>query len=147
MSTGNESFMRAAIKEALVSKGEGGRAFGSVLAKDVEVVARAHNRAVQDGDPTSHAELNVIRQFFAANDVTDLSGYTLYATCEPCPMCAAAIAWANISAVVFGADRMDGPSDYPRQVDLSCEEVLQRSGQQFSVEPYLLRSECAALFN
>ncbi|MEE8519505.1 MAG: nucleoside deaminase [Dehalococcoidia bacterium] len=141
-----EDFMRLAIAEGERSIAEGGRAFACVLVKDGEVVATGRNRVIQDGDPTSHAELDIIRAYTRESGVSDLEGYVMYTDCEPCAMCSSAIAWANISTVVFGADRTDGPTSYSRQVDLSCEEVLRRSGKQVEVIPHVLRSECAALF-
>ena len=143
----HERFMRAAIEEAASSMREGGRPFGSVLVKDNEIVARAHNRVDQDGDPTSHAELNLVRQFCQQRGDADLSAHTLYTGFEPCAMCASAIAWAHVSTVVFGADPSDIPSSYPPGASpLSCEEVLRRSGSDATVVPHVLRSECAALF-
>ncbi len=142
----HEHFMRDAIEDGRTAKESGGRPFASILVKDGQIVAREINRVVQDGDPTSHAELNVIRSFCTEHRVSDLQGYTLYTTCEPCPMCAGAIAWANVSTVVVGADRTDGPSNYPRQVDISCEEVLKRSGLEIELVSHVLREECAALF-
>ena len=142
----HEHFMRLAIEEGKRSIAEGGRAFAGVLVKDGDVVAVAHNRVVQDGDPTAHAEITLVRAYCRENALTDLAGYTLYSDCEPCPMCASAIAWCGVSTVVFGADRNDGPAGYSRQVDLSCEEVLRRSGKWVDVVPHVLREECSALF-
>ena len=99
----HEHYMRLAIEEAKRSKSNGGKPFSSLLVKDGQVVARAHNPALQDSDPTSHAELNVVRSYCTESRVADLEGYTIYASCEPCAMCASAIAWANVSTVVFGA--------------------------------------------
>ena len=143
----HEAFMRAAIEEALSSKTEGGQPFGSVLVKDNEIVARAHNHVNRDGDPTSHAELNLLQDFFREKRVSDLSGYVLYASFEPCAMCAGAIAWFNVSTVVFGADRHDVRSTYPQLADpVTCDEVVRRSGSDTTVVPHVLRSECAAVF-
>ena len=143
----HEDFMRAAIEEGVSSLGEGGQPFGSVLVKDNEIVARAHNHVNQDNDPTSHAELNLVRLFCQEKGLADLSGYTLYTGFEPCAMCASAIVWARVSTVVFGADRNDVPWTYPLGADpLSCAEVLSRAGSDAVVVPHVLRSECAALF-
>ena len=143
----HEAFMHAAIEEAMSSKGEGGQPFGSVLVKDNEIVARARNHVNRDGDPTSHAELNLVQQFCRQERISDLSGYVLYASFEPCAMCAGAIAWFNVFAVVFGADRHDVPSTYSRLADpVTCEEVIRRSGANTTVVPHVLRSECAAVF-
>lgn len=142
----HEHFMQFAIEQGELSKRDGGRPFGCVLVKDGQVVAGAYNRVLQDSDPTSHAELNLVRSYCSETGATDLRGYTVYTDCEPCAMCASAIAWCGVSTVVFGAGRDDGPTDYPRQVDLSCEEVIRRSGRKVEVIPHVLRKECAALF-
>ena len=142
----HEHFMRFAIAEGERAIKDGGRAFACVLVKDGEVVATARNRVVQDGDPTSHAELNLVRAYCPEHGIADLAGYTLYTDCEPCAMCSSAIAWTGVTTVVFGADRNDGYTTYSRQVDLSCEEVVRRSGKQIEVIPHVLREECAALF-
>ena len=143
----HEDFMRLAIDEGKLGISEGGRPFACVLVKDGEVVARAHNRVVQDSDPTSHAEIDVVRNYCREHKIDELSGFTLYTDCEPCPMCSSANAWAGVSTVVFGAGRNDGPTNYSRQVDLSCEEVVRRSGKEVVVIAHVLREECAALFS
>ena len=144
----HEQFMRMAIEEGRRSLAEGGRAFACVLVNDEEedVVASGHNQVLQEGDPTAHAELDLVREFCRSSGLMDLAGHTLYTNCEPCAMCSSAIAWCGVSTVVFGAGRDDGPTDYPRQVDLSCEEVTRRSGRKVEVIPHVLRKECAALF-
>ena len=143
----HESFMRLAIEEGERSLAEGGRPFACVLVKDDEVVATGHNRVLQDGDPTAHAEIDLVRSYCRESGLEDLADHTLYTNCEPCAMCASAIAWTGVSTLVFGAGRDDGPTDYARQVDLSCEEVIRRSGKQIEVIPHVLRKVCAALFN
>ena len=142
----NEDYMRLAIEEGQRGIAEGGRAFACILVNGGEVVAWSHNRVIQDGDPTSHAELNIVRNYCTEHQIQDLAGYTMYTNCEPCAMCSSAIAWANITTVVFGAGRDDGPTSYARQLDLSCEEVIRRSGRETAVVEHVLREECAALF-
>ncbi len=93
-------WMQCAFDEARrgVESDHGGP-FGAVLVKDGEVIASAHNRVVIDRDPTAHAEIVAIRHACAHAHSYDLSGTTLFATCEPCPMCLGAIYWARIDAV------------------------------------------------
>ncbi len=141
----HEDYMRLAIEEAKRSKRDGGKPFGSLLVKDGQVVARAHNRALQDSDPTSHAELNVVRSYCTESRVADLEGHTLYASCEPCAMCASAIVWANVSTVVFGADHADIPGVSTEPPHLSCQEAIRRFGKPIEVIPHVLRRERAAL--
>ena len=142
----NEDYMRLAIEEGQRGIAEGGRAFACILVNDGEVVAWSHNRVIQDGDPTSHAELNIVRNYCTEHQIQDLTGYTMYTNCEPCAMCSSALVWAKVGRVVFGADRADGPTSYLRQLGLSCAEVIERSGGSTEVIAHVLRDECAALF-
>jgi guanine deaminase len=101
-------FMAIAIAEARrgIRSGDGGP-FGAVVVRDGVVVARAHNQVVRANDPTAHAEMQAIRAACRTLGTFDLSGCTIYTTCEPCPMCFAAIHWARIDGVVYGASRAD----------------------------------------
>jgi guanine deaminase len=100
--------MAAAVAEALtgVRLGDGGP-FGAVVVRDGEIVAQAHNRVVADHDPTAHAEILAIRAAASALGRFDLSDCDLFTTCEPCPMCLAAIHWARLRSVRYGATRED----------------------------------------
>lgn len=101
-------YMKMAIEEARegISKGHGGP-FGSVIVKDGEVVAKGHNHVVKNNDPTSHGEIEAIRKAGQALGTFDLSGCEIYTTGEPCPMCACAILWSNISKVHYGCSIED----------------------------------------
>lgn len=81
---------------------------GAVIVKDGQVVASAHNRTETDADPTAHAELLAIRAACAKLGTPRLAGCDLYVTLEPCPMCAAAISFARIRRLVFGAHDAKG---------------------------------------
>lgn len=108
MSAPDPRLMQAAIAEARAGLGAGdGGPFGAVVARDGVVVARAHNQVVALNDPSAHAEVQAIRAACRELGSFDLSGCELYATCEPCPMCFAAIHWARLDRVVFGAARAD----------------------------------------
>ena len=76
---------------------------GCVIVRDGEVIARAGNRTISDRDPTAHAELLTIRQAAAALGSERLSNCDLYVTLEPCAMCAAAMSFARIRRLYFGA--------------------------------------------
>lgn len=101
-------FLRAAIEEARqgMHRGEGGP-FGCVIVKDGRIVARGNNRVTGTNDPTAHAEVVAIRAACAALGDFQLTGCTLYTSCEPCPMCLGAIYWARPDRVVFAATRQD----------------------------------------
>jgi len=100
--------MAAAVAEAMagVRLGHGGP-FGAVVVREGQVIARAHNRVVADNDPTAHAEVLAIRAAALALGRFELSDCDLYTTCEPCPMCLAAIHWARLRSVRYGATRED----------------------------------------
>src|SRR5690242_11670509 len=80
---------------------EGGGPFGAVVVRDGQVIATGQNRVTRDNDPTAHAEVVAIRRACAALDDFSLAGCTLYASCEPCPLCLAACLWARLDRVVF----------------------------------------------
>ena len=102
-------FMQLAKKEAIngVEKGEGGP-FGAVIVdENNKIVAMAHNEVLKELDPTSHAEIVAIRKACQKLHTKDLSGCTIYTSCEPCPMCLSAIIWANIKNVYYACTRND----------------------------------------
>lgn len=93
--------MRVAIDEAREGLREGGIPIGSVLVRAGKVIGRGHNRRVQDGDPTSHAEIDCLRN---AGRTRSYSDATLYSTLMPCLLCAGAVVQFNIKHVVAGED-------------------------------------------
>ncbi len=95
--------MREALKEAQLAYDEGEIPVGAVVAKDGQIVARAHNLRENLLDPTAHAELLCIREAARVLGTRRLSGCTLYVTLEPCPMCAGAMVMACLDACYFGA--------------------------------------------
>ena len=98
-----KKFMDLAIAEAKVGieNGDGGP-FGAVVVKDGAVVASNHNCVLKNNDSTCHGEMEAIREAEQKLGTYDLSGCELYTTGEPCPMCLAAILWANIGKVYYG---------------------------------------------
>lgn len=108
----NEEFHRRAMKEALrlaeenVRSGAGGP-FGCVVARGEEIVGRGTNTVTRDNDPTAHAEVVAIREACERLGSFQLSGCTIYSSCEPCPMCMGAIYWARPDAVYFASTRDD----------------------------------------
>lgn len=99
-----KSHMDAALTEARAAAARGEVPVGAVLVSpDGEIVARAGNRTREMNDPTAHAEVLVIREACAALGAERLTGHDLYVTLEPCPMCAAAISFARIRRLYYGA--------------------------------------------
>lgn len=103
-----EHFMREAIHEAEegMRRGRGGP-FGCVIVRRGEVIARGSNQVTSTNDPTAHAEVTAIRAACTALKTFQLDDCELYTSCEPCPMCLAAIYWARIPTVYYGNTRRD----------------------------------------
>ena len=96
-------FMGIALGEARLAAAEGEVPVGAVLVRDGQVIAKAHNRVEQTGDPTAHAELICLRRAAAAEGSWRMGDCTLYVTLEPCAMCAGALVNARLGRLVFGA--------------------------------------------
>jgi tRNA(adenine34) deaminase len=97
------SFMQLALAEAHAAAARGEVPVGCVIVSDGAVIARAGNRTLGDRDPTAHAELLAIRQAAAVLGSERLVDCDLYVSLEPCPMCAAAISFARIRRLYYGA--------------------------------------------
>lgn len=100
--------MRLAMDEARAAAERGEVPVGAVVVANGEVVARAGNRTLGDRDPTAHAEVLAIREACRVLGSERLVGCDLYVTLEPCPMCAAAISFARIRRLYFGASDPKG---------------------------------------
>jgi len=129
-------FMRMAIEESRknLSSGEGGP-FGVVIVRNGEVIARAHNEVLKTNDPSMHAEINAIRIATQRLNTFDLSDCELYTSCEPCPMCLAAMIWAKIPRYCYGNTRKDAAGigfddDVIYQYLTGNESACHISGQQ-----------------
>ena len=99
----DEQFMKMALKEAEAARSADEIPIGAVIACKGRIIARAHNLTETLNDVTAHAEMQAITA--AANQLGGkyLQDCTLYVTVEPCPMCAGALGWAQISRIVYGA--------------------------------------------
>jgi len=102
------SFMQIALEEARAAQARGEVPVGCVIVRDGAVIARAGNRTLADKDPTAHAELLAIRQAAVVLKSERLSNCDLYVTLEPCAMCAAALSFARIRRLYFGAGDQKG---------------------------------------
>lgn len=104
----DREFLRRAIllaREHMLA-GHGGP-FGAVIVRDGEIIGEGWNQVTSAHDPTAHAEVVAIRAATSRAGTWMLPGATLYASCEPCPMCLAAAWWARVDRIVFAADRED----------------------------------------
>jgi len=100
-------WLAQAVDLALENVRVGGRPFGAVLVKDGAVVATGVNRMLTSCDPSSHAEMEALRQAGPALGTVDLSGSVLYASGHPCPMCLAAAVMTRISGIYYAFSNAD----------------------------------------
>lgn len=123
------------------------RPFGAAIVrtKTGRMLLRALNAVKQQCDPSAHAEVRAIRLATKRLKNLSLSGYTLYTTCEPCPMCMSTALWAGLDRVVYGATIEDA-SRHCQQIQIPATEVAARSDMTCMVEGPILRDECYALF-
>jgi tRNA(Arg) A34 adenosine deaminase TadA len=107
---------------------------------------RGRNAVAVENDPSAHAELRTVRLACKKRKSYSLRGYTLYSTCEPCPMCMANALWAGLDRVVYGATIEDA-NRYCRQIQVPAAELARRSDMQTVVTGPLLRELCTTLFS
>jgi tRNA(adenine34) deaminase len=103
-----QNFMQMALEEARAAQEAGEVPIGCVIVRDGAVIAQGGNRTLRDRDPTAHAELVTIRQAAAALGSERLTDCDLYVTLEPCAMCAAAMSFARIRRLYYGAEDPKG---------------------------------------
>jgi tRNA(Arg) A34 adenosine deaminase TadA len=135
-----------AIAKAREGIAGGQSPFGSVIVFAGEVVAATHNTVWRDCDPSAHAEVNCIREAARRRQTIFLNGCTIYSTTEPCPMCLAAIHWAKIDRVVFGATIADAAAAGFAELHVDAQLLARMGRSHLDVAPGLLRDECTALF-
>ncbi|WP_281978490.1 nucleoside deaminase [Pseudorhizobium flavum] len=104
----NDGFMTEALQEAEQAGSRGEIPVGAVLVMDGKILARSGNRTRAENDVTAHAEINVIREASRRLGQERLTGADLYVTLEPCAMCAAAISFARIRRLYYGAEDPKG---------------------------------------
>ncbi len=105
---GRPEFMQQAIQLATenVVHGRGGP-FGAVVVRDGQVIAAGANQVTATNDPTAHAEVVAIRNACQVLGTFQLLGCDVYTSCEPCPMCLAALYWSRCRAIYYGNDASD----------------------------------------
>ncbi len=103
----SNQFMKRAIELSIESVSGGGGPFGCVIVKDEKIVSEGSNKVTSNNDPTAHGEIVAIREACKKINNFSLSGYELYSSCEPCPMCLSAIYWARIDKIYYANTRKD----------------------------------------
>jgi tRNA(adenine34) deaminase len=121
--------------------------FGALIVntKTGERLMRATNAVMRENDPSSHAEVRTVRLACKKVKRPALAGYTMYSTCEPCPMCMANALWAKLDRIVFGATIADA-NRHCLQIHIAAKEVAERADMTCVVEGPVLRELCYTLF-
>lgn len=121
--------------------------FGALIvsSKSGERLVRAVNAVARENDPSSHAELRAVRLACKKLKQPSLAGYTMYSTCEPCPMCMANALWARLDRVVYGATIGDA-NKHCLQIHISAKSIAARSDVACAVDGPVLRKACYELF-
>jgi len=141
-----EEFMRAAIRlsQAKMRAGCGGP-FGAVVVHQGRIIARGWNRVTSANDPTAHAEVTAIRAACRKLKTFHLADCELYTSCEPCPMCLAAIYWARLARVYYANTRRDA-AHVQFDDDWIYREVARPLARRKIPMRQLLRAEALAVF-
>ena len=123
-----------------------GGPFGAVIVKDGEIVAEGFNNVTSSNDPTAHAEITAIRNACKKLNTFDLSGCELYTSCEPCPMCLAAIYWARIEKIYYANTKEDAANINFDDDFIYQEFAKPKNNRSIPVEQ-LGREEAIKIFN
>lgn len=147
----DELNLRRAFEIAGLARQHGNHPFGALLAGPAgEILMETENTVVTSGDLTAHAERSLLSEASQRFDRVTLRGSTLYASTEPCSMCATAARWVGVGRIVFGLSQAGlrnvgngGPPKPPN--DYSCREMFSHSERAISVIGPLLEDEAAAV--
>jgi tRNA(Arg) A34 adenosine deaminase TadA len=141
-----EELMRRAIdlSREKMEAGNGGP-FGAIVARGGMIVAEGWNQVTSANDPTAHAEITAIRRACQALGRFDLTDCEIYTSCEPCPMCLAAIYWARIGRIWYGNGRKDAAA-IGFDDDILYQEIARPLSQRAIPTQRLLPEEARAAF-
>jgi tRNA(Arg) A34 adenosine deaminase TadA len=138
--------MQLAIEKTREGFARGQGPFGCAIVRDGKLLAVEHNRVLDQTDTTAHAEITALRVASRRAGSYRLPGAFVYATCEPCPMCMAALHFAEVAEVVFGASIDDAERAGFRQIHFAAEELARVANSATRVRGGLASDACRALF-
>lgn len=141
-----ERLMELAIERCREGIAAGQAPFGCAIAQGERLLAVEHNTVLADDDPTSHGEIHALRVACRSTGRVTLPGAVVATTCEPCPMCAAALYWSGVETIYYGAAIADATAAGFGQIQLPAAEVLQHGKQAPAIIGGLLAEECRELF-
>src|SRR5215213_1213423 len=142
-----DDLMRLAIEKCRQGIAAGQSPFGCAIARDDKILSCSHNTVVLTTDITAHAEVNAIREACRATGGIFLDGAIVATTCEPCPMCMAALHWARVDTVYYGATIADADTAGFNELSLPAAELLRLGGSKLKLVPNVLPQECCELFD
>jgi tRNA(Arg) A34 adenosine deaminase TadA len=142
---GNAHFMQQAIDLATenVISGRGGP-FGCVIVKDGAVIATGANHVTASNDPTAHAEVTAIRNACQALATFQLDGCDVYTSCEPCPMCLAALYWSRCRTIYYGNSSAAAAQAGFDDSFLYEEVARPHAERRIPIEPLLSQEACSS---
>ena len=142
----SEKLMRLAIDKCREGIAAGQSPFGCAIAQGDRLLAVSHNTVLNTTDITAHAEINALREGCRCADNIFLDSALVATTCEPCPMCMAALHWARVKKVVYGATIQDADGAGFNELQVPASEIISMGGSQIELVPGVLQQECRDLF-
>lgn len=142
----DEAWMQTAIDIARQGIAAGQTPFGAVIVRNDQLIVAAHNVVWRTTDVTAHAEVHALRLACAQLRTIDLTGCTIYTTCEPCPMCFSACHWGKLDRIVYGATIADAQRAGFSELTIPAKEMKRLGGSPMQVTGGVLSGPCAALF-
>lgn len=136
----DQTFMKAALAEAVKAAAQGEVPVGAVVVKDGRIIARGSNRPIETADPTAHAEIVALRRAAKRERNYRLSGCVLYVSVEPCAMCLGAIVQARVRRVIYGA-----PDPKAGAVSSVMKFPFARLNHRPEIQGGVLAEECGAV--
>ena len=141
-----DDLMRLAINAAQRGILAGQSPFGCAIAQGGRIVSACHNTVWLTTDITAHAEINAVREACRRQKQILLEGCIVASTCEPCPMCMAALHWARVQTVYYGATIADAREAGFQELALPAATVVQMGNSRVALYDGILAEECRELF-
>jgi len=143
----DKKFMQCAIDKAYEGIKSGQTPFGACIVKNDKIISCEHNTVWETTDITAHAEVTAIRAACKKLKSIDLSGCTIYSTCEPCPMCFSAIHWAKIKKIIYGTEIKDAEKAGFNELKISNEQLKDLGKSNIEIVKNFMYEENLKLFN
>ena len=141
----HDEFVRQAIALASQARAAGNHPFGALLTLDGQVVLTATNSVITEGDPTAHAETNLVAAAIRQLSPDEIGRAVLYTSCEPCAMCVGKMYWAGIRAVVYGLSSQELAVLAGPDFLVPCRDLFQRAIEPVAVIGPVLTDEARAV--